>query len=362
MKKRIVFTTVASLIIVLGLVLWRETRLRAAPAMAQSPASIPAAAVTLTNVPHDLVAIGSVQPVQGVTLAPELSGRIVALDFQAGEEVKAGKVLIRLFDAPEQASLADAQAKADFARIQLDRSLSLDSTGAEAKQVLQQRRSEYAQAQALVAQYKAQIVQRTIVAPFDGEIGMRNVNLGQYLNAGDPVVTLTNLDRLFVNFTLPQQDLAQLKVGQSLKVASDAYPGRAFSGRVTTIEPVIRSDTRNVTVQAELNNPDHALRPGMFVTASVILPAQTALVVPLTAIQTSAYGDSVVVVRGANARREGSAEFVPVKVGRQLGNNVIIDDGLKPGDVVVMAGQVRLHPGAPVTVEPSATTAHREGA
>ncbi|MBR8094899.1 efflux RND transporter periplasmic adaptor subunit [Burkholderia cenocepacia] len=362
MTRRFVSVTCAIVIIALGLFSWRQARLHAAPVMMASSTSVVAVVVSPKTVPDALVAIGALQPVQGVTLASELPGRVTEIGFRAGEMVKAGKILIQLFDAPERAALADAQAKAGFARIQLNRSLELASSGAEAKEILQQRQSEFAQAQASVARDKAQIVQKTIVAPFDGEIGVRNVNLGQYLNAGDPVVTLTNLDRLFVNFTLPQQDIAALRNGQPVNVTSDAYLHRSFIGNVTTIEPVINGETRNVIVQATLANPDHALHPGMYVTASVVLPEETALVVPLTAIQTSSFGDSVVVVHGPDARHRGTAEFVPVKVGRQVGNDVIVTQGLKPGDVVVTAGQVRLHPGASVTVQSASASSQHEGA
>src|SRR5690606_28968866 len=145
-----------------------------------------------------------------------------------------------------------------------------------------------------------------IVAPFPGELGVRRINLGQYLNPGDPIVSLTALDRLYADFTVPQQDLSRIKVGGPVRLTSDAWPGRSFAGRITTIEPRIGTDSRNIMVQAMVANPGRALRPGMYVNAALELPVQRgALIVPTTAIQTSASGDSVIVIRGSNARRQG---------------------------------------------------------
>ena len=258
---------------------------------------------------------------------------------------------MQLFDGPERADREAARARLDFAGVQLARSQELAPTGAEPRELLQQRRAERDQAAAAVRQLDARLVQRQIRAPFSGEIGLRRVNLGQYLNPGDAIATLTALDQLYVEFALPQQELARLKPGSSVAVTSDAFPGRIFTARVNAIEPKIGEDTRNVMVQATLPNPDRALRPGMYVTASLALPPQQgAIVVPATAIQTSAQGDSVIVIRGKEARKGGKAEIVPVRTGRRIANTVVIDQGLKPGDVVVAEGQLRVQPGAEVKV------------
>ena len=172
----------------------------------------------------------------------------------------------RLYDAPERADRAAAAARANFARIQLARSSELAPTGAEPREILEQRRAELAQAGAAVSQLDARIAQKRIRAPFAGSIGIRRVNLGQYLNPGDTVATLTDLDQLYVDFNLPQQELGRLSVGQTVRVTSDSWPGRSFTARVNAIEPRIGEDTRNVVVQAVLANPGHVLRPGMYVT------------------------------------------------------------------------------------------------
>ncbi len=331
---------------------WRSWRNAAPAPAAPPPTAVTAAFVEPRDVPAALKAVGSLRAVQEVMLAPEVAGRVTAIRFQPGTRVGAGALLVQLFDGPERADRAAAAAKAEFARQQLARSRQLAPTGAESREVLQQRQAEYDQAVAAVRQYDARITQKRIVAPFSGQIGIRRINLGQYLNPGDQVASLTALDRLYADFTLPQQDLAQLHTGSTVTLTSDAWPGRTFTGRVTTIEPRIGEDTRNVTVQALLTNPEQLLRPGMYVSVALDLPPQNgALVVPLTAIQTSASGDSVTVIRGANPRKEGKADVVAVIQGRRIGDSVIVTKGLKPGDVVVAEGQTRVRPGSAVRVK-----------
>ena len=338
-------------IVFLLLFAWRSWR-NAAPAQAAPPpTAVTATFVQARDVPAALEAVGSLRAVQEVMLAPEVAGRVTAIRFQPGAYVGAGAPLVQLYDGPERADRAAAAAKAEFARVQLSRSRELAPTGAESREVLDQRQAEYAQAMAAVRQLDARIAQKRIAAPFSGRIGVRRINLGQYLNPGDEVASLTALDRLYADFNVPQQELAHLTIGSAVRLTSDAWPGRTFTGRVTTIEPRIGEDTRNVMVQALLPNPEQLLRPGMYVTVALELPAQQgALVVPMTAIQTSASGDSVTVIRGPNARKEGKADVVAVVTGRRIGDSVVVTKGLKPGDVVVSEGQIRVQPGAQVRV------------
>ncbi|MDX3885066.1 MAG: efflux RND transporter periplasmic adaptor subunit [Sphingomonas sp.] len=330
---------------------WRTLRNAAPPPQAPPPVSVAAVVATPVDVPVALEAVGSLRAVREVVLAPEVAGRVVGIRFTAGARVQAGAPLVELYDAPERADRAAAAARAAFARLQLSRSRELEPSGAESRELLQQRQAEYDQAIAAVRQLDARIAQKLVRAPFAGELGIRQINPGQYLNPGDPIATLTALDTLYVDFTVPQQELARLAIGGVVNLASDAWPGRRFTARVNAIEPRIGGDSRNVTVQATVPNPDRALRPGMYVTAALDLPPQRgALVVPATAIQTSASGDSVIVVRGADARKSGKAEIVAVTVGRRFGNQAVIAQGLKPGDVVVSEGQLRVQPGANVSI------------
>lgn len=349
---RAILITVAVLALVLGgLFLWRSVR--AGPAQGRQQQAVPVAAMRLTprEMPAALEAVGTLTAVREVTLSPEVAGRVSAIRFAAGSRVGAGALLVQLYDGPERADRRAAQAKAAFAEAQLARSEQLAPTGAESRELLQQRQAERDQAVAAVAQIDARLIQKQVRAPFAGEIGIRRVNLGQYLNPGDAIATLTALDSLYVAFALPQQELARIRPGASVAVTSDAFPGRRFTARVNAVEPQIGADTRNVTVQALLPNPDRALRPGMYVTAALRLPPQEgALVVPTTAIQTSAQGDSVIVIRGRDASKSGKAEVVPVELGRRVGNEVIVTRGLKAGDVIVTEGQLRVQPGAEVAV------------
>ena len=352
----------ALLLLVGGLYAWRAARTAEGGPSQMPPVPVATAVVSPTDVPAALEAVGSLRAVREVVLASEVAGRVTAIRFAAGAQVAPGQQLVQLFDAPERADRAAAKAKADFAGLQLARSRALEPSGAEPRELLEQRRAEHAQAQAAVRQIDARIVQKQLRAPFAGTLGVRQVNLGQYLNPGDPVATLTALDSLYVDFAVPQQDFSRLKTGATVDVLSGAWPERSLTAPVTAVEPQVGKDTRNVMVQATLPNPGRALRPGMYVTARLVLPPVAgALVVPATAIQTSASGDSVMRVKIRDAGRSGTAEIIPVTTGRRFGNKVVVTSGLRPGDIVVTSGQLRVQPGAPVTLAP-ARPAQRKGA
>ena len=350
--RRVLVITIVVLAIVLGgLFAWRTFRSAGPQWQAMPPTQVAAIVVQPQDAPMRLESVGSISAVRQAELAPDVAGRVANIRFNAGDYVRAGQLLVQLYDAPLRADRAAAQARAKFARLQLQRSQELAPTGAEPRELLEQRRSQLQQSQAEIAQLDARLRQLQVRAPFSGRLGIRQVDPGQYLNAGQPVVSLTALNALFVDFSVPQQQLNQLKPGRTVQVASDAWPGRSFSARLSAIEPQIDEDTRNIRVQARLANPDEALRPGMYVTASLELPPQRdAIVLPVTAIQTSAQGNSVIVIRGDNAREAGKAEVVPVKVGRRIGDFAVVESGLAAGDVVVTEGQLRVQPGAEIQV------------
>ena len=340
-----------TLLIFAALFGWRAWRHAGSGPQPWPPVAVAAMQLVPTDVPASIQSVGSLRAVREVSLAPETAGRVVSIGFKAGQMVTAGSLLVQLYDAPERADRAAAKARANLAKAQLARSKTLISTGAEARELLDQRVAERDQALAAVQQLDARIEQKQIRAPFAGEIGIRRIDLGQYLNPGDTIASLTDTSRLYVDFSVPQQQLRWLKAGSSVRVTSDAWPQREFSATVDAIEPRISADTRNIAVRALLPNSDNALRPGMFVNAELELPAEpNRLVVPTTAIQTTAAGDNVLVIRGPDAKTKGQVEYVRVTIGRRLGDRVVVSEGLQAGDVVITEGQLRVPPGAQVQV------------
>jgi multidrug efflux system membrane fusion protein len=349
--KPLALTALVLVLLLAAIFGWRA--IRTAPAAMPAPPPLPVAAVMVTPraVPAYLEAVGTLEAVRQLLVAPEVAGRVTAIRFEAGDRVAAGQTLVQLYDAPEQADRAAAVADAALAASQFGRAEALAPTGAISKALLDQRRAERDRAEAAIRQLDARIAQKSVRAPFAGEIGLRRVNLGQYLSPGDAVATLTALDELHVNFTVPQQDVGLLGKGASVDLTADAWPDRRFGATVNAIEPLVSDDTRNVTVQATLANDDGALRPGMYVKVAVALPPEAdRLVLPATAIMTSAMGEAVVVVTNVDARKVGTARMVAVTTGRRMGEQVVVTSGLSPGDVVVTRGQIRIQPGQPVRI------------
>src|SRR3954451_18740805 len=257
-------------------------------------ASVSVAEAKSETIPNLLTAVGDLAAVHQVNVTSDLNGRITDILFTAGSSVKAGSPLVQLFDGPEQADLASFKAQATVAQLSLDRAKQLASRQFGPQATVDQAQAAYDQANAGIARTQAIISQKLVRAPFDGDLGVRHVEVGQYLTAGTQIVTLTDLSQLYANFTVTEKDSAQLKVGQVVRIGVDAYPGRTFEGKITTIEPQIATDTRNIRVQATLQNPDKILKPGMFATTTVVLPDKPPVVtIPETAVDYTLYGDSV---------------------------------------------------------------------
>jgi membrane fusion protein, multidrug efflux system len=319
------------------------------------PAQISAVVAQTQSVPRFAPGIGSITAVHQVTVNPEVAGRVTKLFFEPGTIVKTGDPLVQLNDAPDQGDLANYQAQARLAEISLQRSQALRRSDFASQETVDQNHSQLDQAKAEIDKTEAIIAQKLIRAPFSGRLGIRQIDVGQYLTAGAPIVTLTDLSMLYINFTLPATQRSEISVGQRVDITADAYPSRHFTAKITTIEPQISPDTRTIQVQATMPNPDDALLPGMFVNAAVVLPPQPdTIVVPETAVEYTLYGDSVYVIHPDGRDAKGNpilkAVRTPVKTGARWDDKVAILDGLKPGEQIVAAGQVKVQNGAQVAV------------
>ncbi len=306
-------------------------------------------------IPNLLTAVGDLAAVHHqVNVTSDVSGRITDIMFTAGATVQAGSPLVQLFDAPDQGDLANFKAQSTMAQLSLDRAKQLAARQFGPQATVDSAQSAFDQANAGIAKTQAIISQKLVRAPFDGELGVRHVEVGQFLTAGTQIVSLTDLSQLYANFTVTEKDSAAVKVGQTVRVAVDAYPGRTFEGRVNAIEPQIAVDTRNIRVQATLDNPEHILKPGMFATTTVVLPDKPPVVtVPETAVDYTLYGDSVFVItekKGEDGKTGLTAVRTFVHTGDRIGGRAEILSGLKPGDRVVAVGQLKLQSGAAVAI------------
>ena len=274
-----------------------QTMFAAGAAMTPPPEPVTTAVVHQENWPPTIDAVGSLAAVQGVTVAAELDGKVVAIAFEPGSTAKAGDLLVQQDTTTEAAQLRSAEAGVDLARINLDRARELRSQATIAQSELDSADAQFKQATAQADNIRATIAKKTIRAPFAGRLGIRQVNLGQSLKAGDPIVSLQALDPIFVNFMLPQQRLGQLARGLVARITTDALANETIEGHITAINPDVDSATRNVRVEATVANADERLHPGMYVNVSVVLPtSDPVLVIPATAVLYAPYGDSVFVV------------------------------------------------------------------
>lgn len=333
----------------------------------------PAASVAVTEAKAEtwaprVPAIGSFRAVKGVDLAPQVGGAITAILIDSGQDVQAGAPLFNIDTSVEEADLKNNLATLKNAQLVLDRQHQLTLTGNTTKANVDAAEAARDQAAASVARVQALIAQKKIVAPFAGRLGIRRVDLGQYVAPGTNLITLQALNPIFVDFPLPEQTLADLKTGQTVEVTVDTFPGRVFRGKVQTIDSKVDQSTRNVLVRAIFENDDLALRPGMFANVAVISGAPKSVVtLPKTAITYSLYGDAIFVVVPDQQSSSGSAQAAPlvgdvpykverrfVKTGEERGDRVVITSGVKPGELVVSEGQLKLLSGAHVKIDRSA--------
>jgi membrane fusion protein (multidrug efflux system) len=322
----------------------------------------PAPEIVTAAVPHTetwetvLTSVASLVAVQGVMVSAELAGKVVNIAFEPGTMVKAGDLLVQQDIAAETAQLRSAEATVALTKITLERARKLLSQKTSSQAEYDNADAQYKQALGQADNIRALIAKKTIRAPFTGELGIRLVNLGQILSAGDAIVSLQALDPIFVNFSLPQQQLARIKTGLTLRVKTDALPGQIVEGTITAINPEVEKATRNIVVQATVKNTQQRLRPGMFATATVVLPEQqTVLAIPVTAVLNAPYSDSVFIVEDdKNDKNSPPARVVRqqfVRLGERRGDFVAVISGLKQGETVVSTGAFKLRNGQSVTID-----------
>ncbi len=320
----------------------------------------PPAAVTALTAKFELwqphvSAVGSLRAVHGVDVTSEIAGLVRSLHFKSGDRAREGQLLVQLNADSDIALLHSLQAEAALASTTYERDKAQYDAQAISKATLDAAEADYKSKQAQVAQQAAVVAKKAIRAPFSGRLGISTVNLGQYLNPGDKIVTLQSLDPIYADFYVPQQQVAHIAIGQKVVVTTDAFPGASFDGKITAMNPVVETDTRNLLVEATIANKKHELLPGMY--ASVKVEAGTKqrfITLPQTAITYNPYGDTVFIIQktgqGANGKPLLIAKQSFVTVGNTRGDQVAVLDGIVEGDLVVTSGQMNLKNGSQVII------------
>ena len=358
MLKRMIVMVTATLTVVAGLGFVKFKQIQTAIAQGAAYVPPPEAVTTIGAAeeqwPSTLTAIGTIAAVRGVTVSADLPGVVDRIAFESSQGVRGGDVLAVLDTRQERAQLAAAEAQRDLARINFERMQGLLNERVVSQAEFDRAQADERQTDARVGEIRAAIERKTIKAPFAGVLGIRKVNLGQYLSGGDALVTLQSLNPIYVNFGVPQQALAQLKAGRKVRVTVEDLGGPEFAGPITAIDSVVDESTRNVQAQATLANPAGTLRPGMFVQTAVGVGSAAAVVsLPASAIQHAPFGDSVFVVGDLKDPKGHTYRGVRqqfVKLGGSRGDQIAITSGLKPGDEVVTSGVFKLRNGAAVLV------------
>jgi membrane fusion protein (multidrug efflux system) len=332
----------------------RQAAMRAQGGAAQTVSTTTAAMQEWTPA---IAAVGSLRAVNGADLSFEVSGIVQEINFNSGDDVTAGQVLVRLRDYDEQAKLNSLQALEKLAAVTYERNIKLQASQNVSQSTLDSNEANLKNARAQVAQQQAILDKKTVRAPFSGHLGLRAVDKGQYVNAGTPIVTLQALDPIFADFYLPQQDLDRVRVGQDINVTIDTYPGKTFTGEISAVNPKVDPTNRNVQVRATIKNPDHKLFPGMYATIKVAAgEASRHITLPQTSVVYSPYGDAVYIVdKKTNDKGEEQliARYSFVTLGETRGDLVSVLSGVKEGETVVTAGMIKLRNGAVVKIDNS---------
>jgi len=358
MAKRMFLTLAVTVAVMAGLGFVKFRQIHAAIAQAASFQPPPEAVTTIVaqreTWPTTVNVIGTMAAIQGVTVSADLPGTVDKIHFDSGKSVHEGDVLIELDTRQERAQLAAVEAERDLAGINYGRTEELVKQGVLSRAEYDRATSEHKSSEARVGEIRATIARKTIRAPFSGILGIRQVNLGQYLSAGQAIVSLQSLNPIYVNFGVPQQTVGQVGVGRQLHVTNKDLPNLKFTGRVTALDSVVNEATRNIEVQATFSNPEGKLRPGMFVEVEVVAGASRPVIaIPASSINSAPYGDSVYIVtelkdQTGKTYRGVRQQFVKVEGSR--GDQVAVVSGLNPGDEVVTSGVFKLRNGAAVQV------------
>jgi membrane fusion protein (multidrug efflux system) len=318
------------------------------------PEAVTTVRATADRWPASVDAIGTVQAVHGVTVAADLPGLVSRIEFDSGKKVRTGDVLVRLDTRQEQAQLQAAEAQRSLATVNFERMKGLREKGITSQAEYDTAAAQQKQAVAQTGETRASIGRKTILAPFSGVLGIRQVNLGQYLKPGDPIVALQSLDPIYVNFDVPQEQLGALQIGAEVRVTAQGIEKSAAAGTITAVNSVVDEGTRNIQVQATLANTQEKLRPGMFVRAQVVLGAGAPVVaLPTSAINYAPYGNSVFIVgqmKGKDGKPYSGVRQQFVKLGSSRGDQIAVLSGVKAGEEVVSSGVFKLRSGAAVVV------------
>ncbi|MCG7906247.1 MAG: efflux RND transporter periplasmic adaptor subunit [Candidatus Thiodiazotropha taylori] len=360
MLKRVLLTIIG-LAVLIGIP--TAIKMQQFQAMADMQMTMPPEIVTADQVkrqqwPNTLSATGSLVAVQGVTVSAELGGKVSKIAFESGDRVEAGDLLVRLDTTAEEAQLRSAEAAEKLARINLDRNRGLRANKTVSQSDLDTAEANYKQATAQVENVKATIAKKTLRAPFSGQLGLRQVNLGQIIEQGTPVVTLQTIDPIYADFSLPQQRFSSVAVGNEVRITTDAAEDKSFSGKIIAINPEIDQATRTVRIRSTLSNQEELLRPGMFANVKVIMPQQDdVLAIPATAVLYAPYGDTVFVIDTTKDEATGEEQKTLrqqiIRLGRTRGDYVAVVTGLKEGETVVTSGVFKLRPNMAVVVDNS---------
>lgn len=330
------------------------------------PATVTAMKAEYQSWQPQVRAVASLRAVRGVDVTSETSGLVRSVLFKSGDDAKEGQVLVQLNADADAAQLRALEAAADLANTTYERDKKQFEVQAVSQATLDTEAADLRNKRAQVDQQRALVEKKTIRAPFAGRLGISTMNLGQYVNPGDKIVTLQELNPLYVDFHLPQQELARVAPGQMVVITSDTYPGRTFSGKITTVNPKVDPDTRNFEVEARIENPRRELLPGMYAAVEVRAgAAQRYLTLPQTAVTYSPYGDTVFLVeekgKGPDNKPLQIAKQVFVTVGPTRGDQAAIISGIQEGETVVTSGQMKLKNGSPVMINNSVQPANEEG-